>query len=171
MDWQAIIKTVAPWAGAALGGPLGGLAIGALADALGLSEKTESALKSALGGAGATPEQLLAVKSADQAFALQMQALGFANAEKLAALATDNTAGARAMQATTRSNIPAALAVLITVGFFGILIGMMAGRLSVTDNQALLILLGGLSAAWGAVVNFYYGSSADSHRKTEMLNR
>ena len=169
MDWQALIKTVAPWAGAALGGPLGGLAIGAVADALGLSDKTESALKTALGGA--TPEQLLAVKTADQAFALQMQQLGFANAEKLAALATDNTAGARAMQTATRSNIPAALAVLITVGFFGILIGMMAGRLSATDNQALLILLGGLSAAWGAVVNFYYGSSADSHRKTEMLNR
>lgn len=167
MDFMAIIKTVAPWIGTALGGPLGGMAVEAAANALGLGAKTTDALKTAL--SGATPEQMLALKQADQAFALQMQALGFANIEKLAALAIENTKDARAMQVAVRSNVPAILSVLITVGFFGILIGMLGGWLKATDNQALLILLGALGAAWGAVVNYFFGSSADSGRKTELL--
>lgn len=167
MDWKAVVSTVAPWVGSALGSPLAGMAISAVAEALGLSEKTEEAIKTAI--SGATPEQLLALKNADQAFAIQMQELGFKNTEALAALSVDNTKDARAMQVQTRSIIPAVLAVLITVGFFSILIGMMYGQLKVTDNQALLILLGALASAWGAVVNYFFGSSADSGRKTELL--
>ena len=167
MDFNTIIKTVAPWIGTALGGPLGGMAVEAAANAMGISSKTADAVKQAL--SGATPEQMLALKTADQAFAVQMQALGFADTEKLAALAVENTKDARAMQVITRSNVPALLAVLITVGFFGILVGMLLGVLSASDNQALMIMLGALGAAWGAVVNYFFGSSADSGRKTELL--
>lgn len=167
MDFTAIIKTVAPWIGTAIAGPLGGMAVEAAANALGVSAKTTDALKQAL--SGATPEQMLALKQADQAFAVQMQQLGFANVEKLAALAVDDRKDARAMQVQTRSRVPAVLAVIVTLGFFGILIGMLGGWLKSTDNQALLIMLGALGAAWGAIVNYYFGSSADSGRKTELL--
>lgn len=167
MDFTTIIKTVAPWIGTALGGPLGGMAVEAAANALGLQSKTTDALKQAL--SGATPEQMLALKQADQQFQVQMQQLGYANIEKLAALAVENTKDARAMQVATRSIVPAILAVIITIGFFGILVGMLAGKLNATDNQALLIMLGALGAAWGAVVNYFFGSSADSGRKTELL--
>lgn len=167
MDWQSIIKTVAPWIGTALGSPLGGLAVEAAANAFGISEKTADAVKAAI--ADATPEQMLALKQADQQFAKDMQALGFSHIEKLATLAVENTKDARGMQVATRSKVPAILAVIITVGFFGVLVGMMAGWLKTTDNQALLIMLGALGAAWGAVVNYFFGSSADSGRKTELL--
>jgi hypothetical protein len=167
MDWKALVGTVAPWIGTALGGPLGGAAVGAIADALGLSEKTEASIKAAL--SGVTPEQMLMIKNADQAFQVKMVELGYANQKDLAALAVENTKDARQMQMTVRSMVPAALAVLITVGFFGILIGMLAGTLSATDNQALLIMLGALGAAWGAVVNFYYGSSAGSEQKNVLI--
>jgi len=167
MDWKSIISTVAPYLGAAIGGPLGGAAVTAVADALGLSDKTTDAVKQAL--SGVTPEQMLAIKNADQAFALKMQELGYADIEKLAALAVENTKDARGMQVATRSNVPSILAVLITVGFFGILIGMLAGWLTAADNQALLIMLGALGAAWGAVVNYFFGSSAGSSEKTRLL--
>ena len=72
MDFTTIIKTVAPWIGTALGGPLGGMAVTAAANALGLSDKTTEGLKTAL--SGATPEQLLALKEADQAFQLLVRA-------------------------------------------------------------------------------------------------
>lgn len=166
MDFTAIIKTVAPWIGSAIGGPLGGMALTAAASALGLSDKTTDALKTAL--SGATPEQMLALKQADQAFQVQMQALGFDHIEKLDALSVDNTKDARAMQVAVRSRIPGALAIVITLGFFGILVGMMTGQLSTADNQALLIMLGALGAAWGAVVNYFFGSSAGSARKDEI---
>ena len=169
MDLTKILATVAPWIGTAIAGPLGGMAVEAAANAFGLTEKTTDALKNAL--SGATPEQLLALKQADQAFAVQMQQAGFANIEKLAALSVDNTKDARAMQVATRSRVPAVLAVLITLGFFGVLIGMMTDMLKAGENQALLIMLGALGAAWGAVVNYFFGSSAGSQAKTELLAR
>lgn len=167
MDWKEVISTVAPWIGTALDGPLGGLAVEAVAGALGLSDKTTDAVKAAI--SGATPEQLLAVKQADQAFALQMQQLGFSNIEKLEAIAADDRKSARGMQQAARSNVPAALSILVTVGYFGVLIGMMTKVLKIDDSQALLLMLGSLGTAWGAVMAFWFGTTHDSGRKTDML--
>lgn len=167
MDWKNIVSAVAPFIGAAVSGPLGGLALSAIAEALGLSEKTEDAIKQAI--SGASPEQMLALKNADQQFALRMKELGFQNIQALERIAADDRKSARDMQMTVKSRIPAGLSILITIGFFGILIGMMAGWLTTTDNQALLIMLGALGAAFGAVINFFFGSSADSQNKTQLL--
>lgn len=167
MDWKSIVSTVAPWIGTALGGPLGGMAVSAIADAFGLSDRTEETIKQAL--SGATPEQMLALKNADQAFALQMQELGFKQIKDLEAIAADDRKDARDMQKTTRSPIPAVLSVIITLGYFGILVGMMTGELKVADSQALLIMLGSLSTAWAGIMGFWFGSTNGSAMKTELL--
>jgi hypothetical protein len=167
MDFTAIIKTVAPWLGTALGSPLGGLAVEAATKALGLSENTTDALKTAI--SGATPEQMLALKSADQAFALQMQALGFKQASDLEAIAAGDRKDARAMLISTRSMMPALLTVIVTTGFLGLLVGMMSGWLKATDSQAMLIMLGALGAEFGAACKFWFGTTANSGRKDEML--
>jgi hypothetical protein len=73
------------------------------------------------------------------------------------------------MQVTTRSKLPAAIAIVVTVGFFGLLGGMMLGTLKISENQALLIMLGNLGAGWTAVISYYFGSSAGSARKTELM--
>ncbi|GLR26496.1 hypothetical protein GCM10007875_15860 [Limnobacter litoralis] len=73
------------------------------------------------------------------------------------------------MQKTVRSKIPAVLSVLVTLGFFGLLIGMMTGYLHVSDSQALLLMLGSLSTGWGAVMAYWFGTTHDSGRKTELL--
>lgn len=167
MDWTAIVKTVAPWIGTALGGPLGGLAVEAAASALGLGEKTTEAVKAAIGGA--TPEQMLALKTADQQFQLQMQALGFKQIADLEAIAAGDRKDARAMLVATRGPVPAVLSILVTVGYFGILLGMLLGSLKVDDSQALLLMLGSLSTGWGVVMAFWFGTTASSDRKTELL--
>lgn len=112
MDWKSIVSTVAPWIGTALGGPLGGLAVSAIADALGLSENTTEAIKTAV--SGASPEQMLALKKADQEFALRMQELGFKQIADLEAIAAADRKDARDMQKTARSPIPALLSVMVT---------------------------------------------------------
>ena len=167
MDFTAIVKTVAPWIGTALGGPLGGMAVGAIADALGLSDQTVDAVKTAI--SGATPEQLLALKKADQDFALQMQALGFKQVTDLEALAVADRKDARGMQVAKPSPVPALLSLLVTAGYFGILIGMMAGWLKIHDSEAMLLMLGSLTTAWGAVMAFWFGTTRDSSRKTEII--
>ena len=168
MDLTKIISTVAPWIGTALGGPLGAMAVQAAADALGISDKTVDAVKQAL--SGATPEQMLALKQADQNFALKMQELGFKQLADLEAIAAGDRKDARALQGATRSIVPAMLSGLVTIGYFGILVGLLKGWLTVTDNsQAMLLMLGSLSTGWGVVMAFWFGTTAASGRKTDLL--
>lgn len=150
-----------------MGGPLGGLAVEAAANALGVPEKTTDAVKQAL--AGVTPDQMLALKKADQEFALDMQTLGFKQITDLEALAAGDRKDARAMQVQTRSRVPAILSIGVTLGYFAVLVGMMTKLFTVSDSQALLLMLGSLSTAWGVVIAFWFGTTADSGRKTELL--
>ena len=167
MDWTKIVATVAPWIGTALGGPLGGMAVEAAANALGLTEKTTDAIKTAI--AGATPEQMLALKKADQDFALQMQALGFKQITDLESIAANDRKDARGMNVAKPSPVPAVLSLGVTAGYFAILVGMMTGELKVSDSQALLIMLGSLGTAWGMVMAFWFGTTRESSRKTDLL--
>jgi hypothetical protein len=162
-DWKALIGTVAPVIGTALGGPLAGMAVKAVGDALGLQNPTQETVTTAL--ATATPDMLAKIKQADEEFAAKMEALGI-DLERVQAADRDS---ARKMQTDTRSKIPAYMAILITAGFFGVLVGLMAGWLHTGDSNELLILLGALAASWGSVVNFYFGSSSQSHMQTRIL--
>ena len=168
MDFTTILKTVAPWIEGALAGPLGPMAVAAIADSFGLTDKTTDAIKQAI--SGATPEQMLALKTADQNFALQMQALGFKQVADLEALATGDRKDARAMQTASKSLVPAILSTVVTVGYFGILTGMLTGHLVMAnDSQALLLMLGSLTTGWGVVMAFWFGTTASSSRKTEII--
>ena len=164
-DWKALVGTVAPVLGTAIGGPLGGMAVKAIADALGLSEQTEEAITTAL--SGAKPEDLLKLKVADQQFTKDMKALDI-DLERIAAGDRDS---ARKMQSEAKSYIPGLLAGAITLGFFGILSGMMWGDLKPENNDALLLMLGTLGAAFGAIVSFYFGSSASSKAKDATIGK
>jgi hypothetical protein len=164
------LKKLAPFlsAGLSLAGPYGAIASKILTPILGLKPDSSAEDYSAA-LAKATPEQIEAIKLAEQQFQLQMKQLDIQSVDDLEKIAADDRASARQMQVTTKSWIPGALAITITVGFFALLSGMMFGKLKASDNQALLLLLGSLSTAFGAVVMYYFGSSAGSDRKTELL--
>lgn len=167
MDLTAILKTVAPWIGTALGGPLGGMAVEAASNALGLSDKTADSLKQAL--SGATPEQMLALKAADQKFSLDMQSLGFAHLEALEKLGNDDRSSARQREMTVKDATPMILAYGVTIGFFGVLAAIMFCTIPGSSRDVLNIMLGSLGTAWTGVIAYYFGSSSGSDRKTELL--
>lgn len=167
MDITSILKTVAPWIGTALGGPLGGMAVTAAADALGLSDKTETAIKAALGGA--TPEQMLALKNADNDFAAKMQALGFDNMEKMAALGNADRDSARNREIQVKDRTPKILAYLVTAGFFGMLVFMLFKPIPAENRDIVNIMLGVLGSTFGGIVAYYYGSTKGSEAKSALL--
>lgn len=167
MDILSILKTVAPWIATAITGPLGGIAIDAACSAIGVSEKTEKGLKQAL--AGVTQEQILALKTADQAFAVKMQELGYAQVKDLENIAADDRKDARNLLVQVKSWVPAVLSLVVTLGFFGLLFGMMLGDFKVADNQALLMMLGSLGTAWTTITAFWFGTTSTSERKTEII--
>lgn len=69
-------------------------------------------------------------------------------------------------QAPRGQTAVAILAVLVVVGFLGAL--WIALGLEKVSEPALL-LLGGLGSAFGAVINYYFGSSLGSAVKTTLL--
>jgi hypothetical protein len=164
------LKKLAPFlsAGLSLAGPYGAIANKILSPILGLQPNAGSEDYSAA-LAKATPEQIAAIKNAENEFQLQMKQLEIQSVDELEKMASEDRASARQMQVQTKSWIPGALAITITLGFFALLTGMMFGKLKASDNQALLLMLGSLSTAFGAIVMYYFGSSAGSDRKTELL--
>lgn len=167
MDVKSILATVAPWIGTALGGPLGGMAVTAAADALGLSDKTEAAIKQAI--SGATPEQMLALKNADNDFSLKMQALGFDSMEKMASLENADRDSARNREIQVKDRTPKILAYLITAGFFGMLMAMLFKIIPNENRDILNIMLGALGTTFTSVVSYFFGSTKGSEAKSALL--
>lgn len=163
-----VLKAVAPTVATVLGGPLAGMAVSILGDVLGVSEPTQEKVTKMFEAGHMTGDQIAQLKAAELALQAKLKELDI-NLEQIYAGDRDS---ARKLQSETKSNIPGLLAILITIGFFGILIGMMTGWLKASGNtEPLLIMLGALGAAWGAVVNFYYGSSHGSAEKTALMAR
>jgi hypothetical protein len=160
MDW---LKQIAPTIATALGGPLAGLAVSAIAKAVGVEEDKVSDL---ISSNKMTPEQIAQVKIAEIELKKQENELGL----NFEALAVDDRKSAREMQAATRSIVPPALAGAITLGFFGILSMLLFGQVD-GNNPTILMMLGSLSTAWTGIIAYYFGSSAGSQAKTEMLSK
>ena len=159
MEW---LNQIAPGIATALGGPLAGLAVTAISKALGIDEKD---VQKTIVTGKLSADQLASLKQAEMDLQAKAQELGL-DFEKLA---TDDRKSARDMQINTKSIVPAILAIGVTVGFFAILIGLMTDN--VTKSDALLLMLGSLGTAWTAIVSFYFGSSASSQNKDDLLHR
>jgi hypothetical protein len=167
MNWKNLIVKVAPMIGTALGGPLAGTAISMVEGALGCNKAGGgdiAARGAAIGTAlqNCTGDQLLALKNADNDFALKMQALGFQDAESIAALAEQDRASARDREVQTKDWTPRVLALGVTIGFFGLLIFMAVRSVPVSSKDVLNILLGSLGAGWVSIVSYYFGSSSEN---------
>jgi len=159
-----LLGQLAPSIATALGGPLAGVAVKTLSNALfGHEDGTEEQISAAM--AVATPDQLAAIKKIDADFKVQMKSLDI-DLERISAGDRDS---ARQMQRETKDWVPKVLAIVITLGFFGILIWMLLNGMPKTGTEALLMMLGALGTAWTGVVNFYYGSSAGSKAKNDLL--
>ena len=152
---MSFLSKLLPTIASCLGSPLAGAAVEAVGKALGMSEATTDKVPRALTSGNLTAEQIAALQAADLQLKTRMAELGI-DAEKLAA---EDRANARAMQTSTHSWVPSVLACAVTLGFFGILIGLLTGDLKLWESTTLSLLIGSLSTAFSAVLAFYYGAS------------
>lgn len=168
MDLLKIVGAVAPTLATAIGGPLGGMAMQVVSSVLKLptdsSEKdVEKALKQA------TPEQLLALKQADNDFAVRMKELDI-DLERIAASDRDS---ARRREAQVRDWMPRVLAFVVVAGFmatvFLVLLGYVDGMKDPLMATTVGTLIGFVSAKCEQVVAYYFGSSSSSQQKTQLL--
>lgn len=162
INWKSTVGAVAPTIATALGGPLAGLAVKAIAGIFGLGEEpTDAQLSAAV--SGATPDQLLALKKADQDFAVHMRELDV----DLERISADDRNSARQREIAVRDWVPGVLGVLTVTGYFVVLTLMAWGLVkdNVTKSEAFLIMLGGLIAMTKDIYSYFFGSSAGSRDK------
>jgi hypothetical protein len=158
---------LAPTIASALGGPLAGAGVQALQSALGMPSATQPQLEKLLVSGTLTGEQLAAIKQAEGELQAKLKALDI----DLERIDHEDRSNARAMQVANKSLVPGTLATLMVLGFFSVLWGMMSGELKTSDSQALLVMLGALSAGFGSALNFYFGSSHGSSAKDATIAR
>ena len=163
-DWKGLLANVAPVLGTAIGGPFGVLAGAAVKAALGIPEDSdEQAMTKAL--ERATPEQLLAIRQADNQFKLDMEKPGV----DVARIDAEDRKSAREREMAVKDKIPGALAVILTVGFFGLLGYLVAHEPPSGSRDILNIMLGSLGTGWATMLAYYFGSSAGSSAKDRLL--
>lgn len=170
MGWKDALGKIAPVLGMALTGNIPGAAaaaIGTIADALGLDSKTPEAIETAM--KGMTPEQAVALKRADQQFALDQLKEMHRAAEEAERIASQDRDSARKREIAVKDYTPMILAYIVSLGFFGVLGFMLTQSIPDTGKEALLIMLGSLGAAWTGVIAYYFGSSAGSSKKTDIM--
>jgi len=156
------LAQLAPTVASALAGPLGGMAVEILATKLGVPpEQAQKALESGK----LTSDQVAAIQQSEIELKAKAQEMGL----DFAKLENEDRDSARKMQMTNHSWVPPAMAIGITLGFFGILIGLMSGK--VVAGPEIEIMLGSLGTAWTGVVAFYFGSSASSQKKDDLLHK
>jgi hypothetical protein len=164
--WDSLAK-FAPTLATAIGtpfgvGPIAGWAVSALEQALGLPQNsTEEEQAAAL--ATATPEQIIALKKADQEFQVKLKQMDV----DLEKISVDDRRSARDMQIANKDWIPGALAFL-AIGAFTILCSfVLSGLVDLKGESGLMVgTIIGLAGSFAKdVYSFYFGSTRSSQAK------
>lgn len=168
-DWKKLVRTVAPGLATALGGPLAGAAVQTISQAvLGKPDGTEEEVAAVVVSGGT--DALLKIKEADNAFTVKMKELGV-DLERIHQADRDS---ARNREVRTGDVwTPRLLAATIVGGFLAMVAAVLLGKVTgITDPIAagmIGTLIGYVSAKADQVVSYYFGSSAGSAAKTELM--
>lgn len=162
-EWKDIVGTIAPTIASALGGPLAGLAVGAIGKVFGIDAATQEQVANAISGANA--DDLLKLKQAEYDFQKRMAELEV----DVLRISNDDRDSARNRQIQLKDNTLPLLAICVTTGFFGVLGFMLLRDVPVSSKDVLNIMLGTLGTAWIQVMAYYFGSSSGSVRKDAII--
>ena len=151
-----IIGAVAPTLGTAISGPLGGMAMGKIAEVLGVSNDQKSVQQAIQ---NATPEQMMELKKAEQEFETQMKKLDV----DVFKLETQDKQNARSI--FSKDWTARVIGVAIIGGFLGYIF-LVTLQPPEQNSEALInLVLGYLGGLASAIISFYFGASNTSNNK------
>ena len=149
-----LVENVAPTIATAMLGPVAGMAVKALSTALlGHGDGSEDDITAAL--SSATPEQIAAIKRADNDFKVQMKQLDI----DLVRIAADDRNSARNMAVGTHSLTPSVMSYVIVVCLAIIQYFLFTHVIEASMRELIARVLGTLDGALMLVLSFWFGSS------------
>ena len=151
---KGILGAVAPTIGTALGGPMGNMAMGMVAQALGCKNETKDIDKAVQ---DATPEQLSELKKIDNDFDVKMKELDI----DLFALETADIQDARGR--FSKDWTARIMGIVVVGGFMGYIF-LVTLQPPEQNSEALInLVLGYLGGLASAIISFYFGASHTSN--------
>jgi len=167
MDWTTVLKSIAPTVATALLGPLGGVAVSALGNVLGVSEATQDKIADVIKSAGMTPEQITALKQLELEYQNTEKERGFKYAE-LSFQDRDSARKANVAGGTPRPLFWLSLLLLcVTIGSEAIV--LFHGYPPETSDLVVGRVLGLMDAVAMLVLSYWYGTTNGSAQKSELL--
>ena len=145
-----IVGAVAPTLGTALGGPMAGMAGNMIAEVLGVPNNPKAIEK---GIAEATPEQMLELKKAEQAFEVQMKELDV----DVFKLETQDKQDAR--NKFSKDWTARIMGIATVGGFLGYIFLVTLQPPEQNSGALINLVLGYLGGLASAVISFYFGAS------------
>jgi hypothetical protein len=151
-----VVGAIAPTLGSALGGPLGGQAASVVAKVLGCDSDPKS-INTAI--QQASPEQMIELKKAEQAFEVQMKELEV----DVFKLETQDKQDARSR--FSKDWTARIIGVAVVGGFMGYIF-LVTLQPPEQNSEALInLVLGYLGGLASAVISFYFGASQSDDKK------
>jgi len=168
MDLSSLGKVVsrfAPLLGTVIAGPAGASIGQLVAHVFGGDVNDPDQLIQSINDDPQAKVKLAEIQSAQTTELQRLLVLGeqnrLANETRQIELNHANTASAREQLTATKSIYPQCLSTIVVVGFFATLYWIAAFKQDQTDHDVLYMMLGVVGSAFGAVINFWLGSSAD----------
>jgi hypothetical protein len=164
--FMGVLKGLAPTVASAVLGPLGGVAVAAIGEILGIDNATTVQISKAFEDGKITPEQLAEIKKMELRYQNEEKERGFRYSEMEF---KDRDSARQLAKVDMRPQM--VLSVIYTVGYFTLLYQFISGDLVIPlQNKDLLgPLIGVMGAAQVQIMNFWFGSSAGSTTKNTML--
>ena len=179
---RGVLGKVAPLAAAALGGPFAPVISAGLSAILGTSDDPD-AIQQAMTKGHLTGDQIIAMQRLEDDLKVQLAQLQIKSVEDLQKFNLEMEKVQAADRDSARDReihtgdvwTPRILAGIIVLGFLWALWYVLSGRVQGLKDPTVMGLVGTLigyvSAKADAIVNYYFGSSSGSERKTELLYR
>jgi hypothetical protein len=171
------LAQIAPTAAGMFLSPIGATAVAGIEKVLGITPAADSTLEQRAGAiqsmvtAGLSPEQLVAMKQADDAFKTQLVNAGITLAQTDAA----DRASARQMAATTKDSTPRVLTYLILLACTGmaavIVLDLSPAVKNPVAGMTVGTIVGYLFSELKAACAYWFGSSSGSDAKNALLNK
>jgi hypothetical protein len=166
-DILPALEKVAPTIAGLAGGPIAGIGVQALEGVFGIAPGTTSTNPAPVVAAvaGMSPDQAVALAKVDAELKGKLADAGIS----YETIAAGDRASARGREVAVKDWAPKVLAIVITAGFFGLLLLLAFHDVPAPSRDLLNIMCGSLGAGWLAVVTYYYGSSAGSAKKDDTI--
>lgn len=171
MGAKDILKKAFPFlstAAIAFGGPIGQIGASALGQILDKPVRPE-ALEKELTDLTLTDEGRAKGQQAEEKFKTVMGELGIKDVTELERITIADRDSARKREMAVKDRMPMILGLAVNAAFFGVLAALIFKVVPQESRDILLVLVGALTASWKDTYGYYFGSSAGSARKDEII--